>query len=277
MSERTRYVITGRLTTDTSLHIGSGWGDARTHATVVKDLQNVPLVPGSSLKGALRSAVEQLVGPVPGIDSCQLTDASEVRCISTDPQWRQAYHERRRSGATEASLLEFLDGKVCDTCHLFGSVAVASKLAVSDLPLVEKTEQTEVRHGVGIDRDTETAREGVKFDFETVPSQRVFSLEMILDNPSKTDLGLLAAGLREMALGMIPLGGKTSRGVGRCSLEIDRIVRVDLGSRGGLRTYLLESEPRRADQPARVAGQELEVRRFIRESIDGLLEREATE
>jgi CRISPR-associated protein Csm3 len=277
MSERTRYVITGRVTTETSLHIGSGWGDARTDATVVKDLQNSPFVPGSSLKGALRTSVEQLVGSISGIISCQLTDASEVRCISTDRDWQQTYNELRSGGATEASLLAFLDGKVCDTCHLFGSVALASKLSVSDLPLMTESEETEIRHGVGIDRDTETAREGVKFDFETVPSQRVFSLEMILESPSEKDLGLLAAGLREMELGMIPLGGNTSRGVGRSSLEIDRIVKVDLGSAAGLRTYLLESQPRTAGQPSRIAGEELEVRRFVRESIDALLARESTE
>jgi CRISPR-associated RAMP protein (TIGR02581 family) len=265
------------MTTETALHIGSGWGDARTDATVVKDLHGHPLIPGSSLKGALRSAVEQLVVSVLGVSSCQLSDAAGVRCISTDADWLQAYNELRSRGVTEADLLAFLDGRVCDTCHLFGSVATASRLTVSDLPLATQDYATEVRHGVGIDRDTETAREGVKFDFETVPSSRSFSLEMTLDAPSEKDLGLLAAGLRELELGMIPLGGNTSRGPGRCRLEIERIVRVDLSSREGLRTYLLESGPPGLDQPRRIAGQELDVRAFIRESIDGLLGGNGTE
>lgn len=282
MSETIRYVITGKIETETSLHIGSGWGDASTDATVVKDLRNRPFVPGSSLKGALRSAVEQLVGPVPGIRTCQLSDVSPDRCISTDADWQQAYDEKRSSGATEEDLLQFLDGKVCDTCHLFGSTAMASRLIVSDLPLVEReededAEDTGIRHGVGIDRDTETAREGVKFDFETVPSEKDFRLEMVVESPSQTDLGLLAAGLRELELGMIPLGGNSSRGVGRCRLHIDRVVKVDLGSRAGLRAYLLESEPRAEGQPARIAGQELDAARFIRDSIDGLFEGQAEE
>jgi CRISPR-associated RAMP protein (TIGR02581 family) len=281
MSERIRYVITGKIRTKTSLHIGSGSGNARTDATVVKDLQNRPFVPGSSLKGALRSAVEQLVGPIAGIRTCQLTDVSSDRCISTDEEWQQAYKEKRSTGASEARLLDFLDGKVCDTCHLFGSTAMASRLAVSDLPIVERgeerNEETELRHGVGIDRDTETARESVKFDFETVPSEKDFWLEMVVESPSPTDLGLLAAGLREMELGMIPLGGNSSRGVGRCRLHIDRIIKVDMGSRAGLRAYLLESEPGADGQPARIAGEALDVRRFIRDSIDGLFDGELGE
>jgi CRISPR-associated RAMP protein (TIGR02581 family) len=276
MSETIRYVITGKIRTETPLHIGSGWGDARTDATVVKDLRNRPFVPGSSLKGALRSAVEQLVGPIPTIRTCQLSDVSPDRCISTDADWQQAYNEKRSIGATEEELLQLLDGKVCDTCHLFGSTAMASRLAVSDLPLVEgdeeRGEKPPLRHGVGIDRDTETAREGVKFDFETVPSERDFRLEMVLESPSPTDLGLLAVGLREMELGMIPLGGNSSRGVGRCRLHIGRIVKVDLGSRAGLRAYLLDSDPGAEGQPARIAGQELDVARFIRDSIDGLFD-----
>jgi len=270
MNGNVRYVITGQITTMTGLHIGSGWSDPRTDATIVKDLENRPFIPGSSLKGALRSAVEQLAGSIPGVSSCQLSDTSGVRCISTDRDWQQEYNERRER-ATEEELLAYLEGKVCDTCLLFGSPVLASKLIVSDLPMVTGDNTTEIRHGVGIDRDTETAREGVKFDFETVPSQRVFALEMILDNPTDTDLGLLAAGLREMELGMIPLGGSSSRGVGRCRLEIRRIVEIDLGSRAGLRGYLLESELPSPDQPPRIAGDEQDVPAFIRDCIDRLL------
>lgn len=270
MNGKVRYVITGQVTTETGLHVGSGWSDPRTDATVVKDLNNRPFIPGSSLKGALRSAVEQLVGSIPSVSCCQLSTASGTRCISTDQSWLQEYNELRES-APEEKLIEYLEGKVCDTCLLFGSPALASKLIVSDLPMVTGDNTTEIRHGVGIDRDTETAREGVKFDFETVPSQRSFALELILDDPSDIDLGLLAAGLREMELGMIPVGGNSSRGVGRCHLEIQRIVKIDLGTRAGLRAYLLESEPSRPDQPRRAAGEEQDVTTFIRNSIDELL------
>ncbi|MCB0113319.1 MAG: hypothetical protein KDD84_04505, partial [Caldilineaceae bacterium] len=55
----TRYHFEGTLTTDTGLHIGSGSGDFVTDARFVRMGDGRFYIPGSSLKGVLRSAIER--------------------------------------------------------------------------------------------------------------------------------------------------------------------------------------------------------------------------
>jgi len=61
-----RYTFVGTLRAEGALHIGSGGGgrvgidDALTDATVARDSQGRPYVPGSSLRGVLRAAIGQL-------------------------------------------------------------------------------------------------------------------------------------------------------------------------------------------------------------------------
>src|SRR5262245_40746814 len=58
-----RHDFHGRLLTETGLHIGAG-GSLTVSGSdnpIVRDAQNLPYIPGSSLKGVLRSRIEALV------------------------------------------------------------------------------------------------------------------------------------------------------------------------------------------------------------------------
>ena len=55
--------ITVPLVTRTALHVGSGQGDAVTDAFVRQDAQGLPIIPGSSLAGALRAMATRLAVP----------------------------------------------------------------------------------------------------------------------------------------------------------------------------------------------------------------------
>ncbi|MBM4430337.1 MAG: CRISPR-associated RAMP protein [Chloroflexi bacterium] len=273
-----RYFFTGRVVAETALHVGSGQGSARTDATVVEDVWGQPFIPGSSFKGALRSAVERLAPSLGTVSSCQLSNASGVRCLSVDTEWQEIYNRLREREPREEELYAYLTGqnpegiRICDTCWLFGSPVFASRLKIADLSIVQMPPDTEIRHGVGIDRDTETAREGIKFDYEAIPPQAAFALEMILEDPTERDLGLLAVGLQEMRLGMIPLGGLSSRGTGRCRLELKPIVRVNLSDRQTLLRYLLQSVPSSEGLERQIVGEEIPVESFIEEYIRKLLQ-----
>jgi hypothetical protein len=103
---------------------------------------------------------------------------------------------------------------------------------VDDLPLVESFEEIassliEVRDGVGIDRDSGTAAEGVKFDYEVVPSLTVFRLYLTAENLESQHVALLGLGLLEMMNGAVPLGGKSTRGLGRCRLHLESVYHID--------------------------------------------------
>jgi len=250
--ENVRYTLTGQLITDTGLHVGSGFSNPRTDAAVVRDAWGRPYIPGSSFKGVLRSTVERMIAGLDGnlITSCQLTDGF-AHCLSTNQERQQRYSRLQESQVTEAAMVDFLRGPegLCDTCWLFGSPFVQSRLYVTDLAQAPRQTgqtpdpQSEIRHGVGIDRETLTARDQIKFDYEVLPSQLAFTVELIVDRPSPLDRILLALGLQELRQGFAPLGGIRSRGLGRCTLQLGRLQRLDLGSRAALLAYLGVAPP----------------------------------
>ncbi|HXK89816.1 MAG TPA: CRISPR-associated RAMP protein Csx7 [Thermosynergistes sp.] len=237
---RARCRITGRIVLDTALHIGGGRNpSAATDSPVVRDGAGRPFIPGSSLKGAFRAAVERLVPNIPNLRTCGLSDDSDA-CAN---RLRKALKDRKN--IPEAELLALLDSVLCDTCRTFGSTHLASVALFHDAPINEVWNAlpevpTQIRDGVGIDRDSERAREGIKYDFEVVPPQTSFDFTMTLENPNERDLGLIALGLQEFIIGMIPLGGIRSRGLGRYHLEGVKVESVDFGDPKAMTDYLLE-------------------------------------
>jgi CRISPR-associated protein Csm3 len=221
---RNRLECEGFLLMETALHIGAGQSSPTTDAGVIRDHQGRPFIPGSSLKGALRSAVERRAEWL-GLTSCRL-EPGYPSCLSTNhlaaERWRSLPLEERR---------EEFDQELCDTCKLFGSTSFAAKVHLDDLPVVESLEEItssliEVRDGVGIDRDSGTAAEGVKFDYEVVASLTAFRFSLTSENLESAQSALLSLGLLEMMNGAVPLGGKSTRGLGRCRLSLQRLYHV---------------------------------------------------
>jgi CRISPR-associated protein Csm3 len=241
-----RYRFSGMLHLNAPLHVGSGQSDLRTDSAVVKDHRGRPIVPGSSLRGALRSRCERLADAlIPG-QVCFLYDneASDVDCVSiatpeTDPM---------RVGGdllSDEEIWRRLPRHLCASCRLFGSSAYwASKVRIPDLPLIEPDRDavTQIRHGVGIHRDTGSAAPAIKYDQEIVTADAVFALEILVENPDPDDLALLALGLAELHHGHLTLGGNSSRGLGGCRLEESVVDWVNLQDRQQLVDYLVNGE-----------------------------------
>ena len=122
----------------------------------------------------------------------------------------------------------------CTACRLFGSPWLASRLLFQDAVLQNREAMlrlTEVRDGVGIDRDLGAARTGIKYDFETVPAGAEFGLHIIAENAEEWEIGLLLLVLRALQEGSLPIGGKTSRGLGwgvLRDLKIERLTSQQL-------------------------------------------------
>jgi CRISPR-associated RAMP protein (TIGR02581 family) len=272
---RSRYIFTGRLTLQTSLHVGTGRVvSPLTDSPIFRDASGRPLIPGSSMKGAFRATVERIVPNLSGYRTCTLDDDDES-CISPQrsskgrhyrairkyigqriPEYpsqedfdaqnaHQAMHSLGHPGwvgqkITEEHLLQLLDEHLCDTCKLFGSPYLAAKVYFQDLPVCaeEWLEVTEIRDGVGIDRDTERAVERIKFDFEVVPAGTAFEFRLLVENPTQRELGLLAVGLSEFVQGMVRLGGIRSRGLGACRLALNEVQVLDMADGRALSAYL---------------------------------------
>lgn len=250
-----RVVIRGRLTLVTSLHIGSTHAQVmarETDAAVIKEAGGKPLIPGSSFKGALRATAERIV---------DVLDSSEIRtcyggisgsgCYSVSKEIQKRVNDKLERDAKDQSelLLLFEDEETgliqensCTTCRLFGSPFLGSKVQIKDLQwLAQGTEDPQtlfrVRDGVSIDRDTDTAADQRKFDFEVVDPSALFDLEIMVENPSPSELGLLFVALGQFEgrdgdggqrlPGAVALGGRKSRGLGRVDVLMERIEIMD--------------------------------------------------
>ena len=247
---KNRYVFTGEVKFSTPFHIGSGGGNVMTDAAVVKYNNEKPYIPGSSFKGLLRSTVER-IGSALDIDTCHLF--SDMECSEYIKKGMK--NNPFNLPADEDQYLDFILEQVprggskkgiCKVCRLFGCTYLASKVSVDDLTLVEGGNNdniSEIRDGVGIDRDTGTAVEGVKFDFEVVSQDCKFKFNITVDNVEfddtgkSTDLVLLSVGFSEF-LNNAKLGGLTSRGLGSFEIENGDVYWINLESTDNKQKFL---------------------------------------
>lgn len=242
-----RLMITAKLVARTGIRIGMSSETALPTATdlpVMRDSEGKPFIPGSTLRGVFRSHLERIVRTFesvgPGTGACLPTGQKDDWCIQD------------RSGLEELTIYN----NSCRICRVFGSPWFASKARFTDLKLSESVEP-EIRDGVVIDREKETSAN--KYDFEVLPVGTNFQLELIAENLTDTEKGLLLFGVRELTQGSISVGGFKGRGLGQVTLEDLSCKYVD---RKSLKSYLLTSEMIELDEQA--------VADFIRKFVAGL-------
>jgi CRISPR/Cas system CSM-associated protein Csm3 (group 7 of RAMP superfamily) len=115
---------------------------------------------------------------------------------------------------------------------------MAARLKVRDATPCAPAQSTR-RDGVGIDRDTETAAERIKFDFEVLERGCDFDFRLELENATSDDMALLYILLKEMERG-IDVGGKKMRGLGRVTLTDYQVEYFDSARDYRLDRYLSE-------------------------------------
>lgn len=248
---RNRYLFTGKLVMQTALHIGGGKATlSSSDSPVVLTPDLKPFIPGSSFKGSLRSTVEKMVPSLPAsadLSSCALIEADEDattqpasngKLCSTARQGEIAQARRRNPERSPILLREALEG-LCNTCLLFGSPFAAARLNVDDLYLSSEEwgDIIQTRDGVAIDRDSEKAKDRLKYDFEVVPASATFNLRIVLENATLQDLQLISVGLSEFVHGFGVIGGKRSRGLGVSKLDDLQVSALELEGEDQARRY----------------------------------------
>jgi CRISPR/Cas system CSM-associated protein Csm3 (group 7 of RAMP superfamily) len=150
-----------------------------------------------------------------GLHSCGLPVGEHPEAEESCPTARQ------KQVADHPETKEAERKKLCHTCQLFGSPLAAARITVNDLYLIndEWSGMIQIRDGVAIDRDSETAKSGLKYDFEVVPSTTVFDVRIVIENATRQDLQLISIGLGEFVSGFGGIGGFRSRGLGACILN----------------------------------------------------------
>jgi len=254
---RTR--ITAALLMETALSVGSraSLNPTDSDLPVMRTPDGLPFIPGSSIKGALRAHAERILRSLPpdlGFEAC---DPFEKPCISDSDKRRFL----RAAGGRESAFAQSIWDHSCTICRLFGSPWFSSRLFFKDAFLTNAANLpilTQVRDGVGIDRDLGAARTNVKYDFETVVPGSEFGIEILGENLEAWEVGLLLSVLHTWEEGSLPIGGKSTRGLGWGKLGIQKIERVE---QADLLAYLLNQ----VMQQKSAADFETELRKEITE------------
>ncbi len=217
-----RLSLKGAVETLTAIRIGAGQSTSPVGADlpVVRDVANFPYIPGSSFKGVLRSYVESILR--------SLKDDKRIVCNPTDDD-EQCITRKDMEVLREKRDDQLILDKTCWVCQLFGSLWYASKLQIRDLHVQKELwfGQYQQRDGVAIDRDTETAADGMLYDFEVVPAGVVFDFHAIVDNAEPWQLGMLYLGLSAFENGELTIGGGSSRGLGVIKLSLNSEYYID--------------------------------------------------
>lgn len=167
-------------------------------------------LPGSSLKGAVRSYCEK-IGRTVGLKVCNPLDMN-TSC------GRKLERMAKTSSGSE------IYRQLCPICRIFGHTVMASHLYVEDAypatpEAARLANQTEERDGVAIDRVSGAVAVG-PFQLEVV-TRGEFATRLTLRNFQLWHVGLLAVALRDLGEQRVPLGFARSRGLGRVGLNYD--------------------------------------------------------
>jgi len=215
-----KYVVRLILETTSPLHIGTGAGESETLVEILR-VNGRPLIPASSLKGALRALAERIAKS--SLDYLDKDEREAVERHRDDPL-RGVIHLTREEvenllsqgdeGIERMKELETRYAKLCPIDRIFGCTSYASALKLTDCLAIQYTLDT--LPGVGIDRETLRFKEGMLSFTQVVGGRANFAAYMIIDieRLSRTARKLLASILTVLAEQGIQVGARKSVGLG---------------------------------------------------------------
>ena len=207
-------------------------------------------LPGSSLKGVVRSHLEKICRTLNPAAVCnpflKASDAAfvggtlnpaftEISCsdkFETRKKGKLRLKDRsdwRRSPEDPESDNERIYADSCPICRLFGSNFFIARVSSGDAYRVgaPTPDPVETRDGVGIDRITGGAAHGAKFELQTVSAGSTFETDVLVRNFEVWQLGMLLAVVADLRDGLVRIGSGRSRGLGAVTGSL-RDVQVSL-------------------------------------------------
>ena len=242
-----RYRLEGKLTTTSPFHLGSGFVVERKGLTkkqtkepiqvsaIATDYLGHPVIPGSSLKGALRG---YLLNVLSTINGDQQKENAEVLANDHDYDASDLKEKKQKDQIVfmreSASVLErlfgtpFAEGKI----EVWDGECVSAQCPIDDSikdlespPYWNSERFTYVDQSVAINPRTNTAIDKNLYSFEIVPSGITFTINICGQNLGKIELGMLIFGLEAFNSEIWPLtlGAMGGRGFGRFSFELTEL------------------------------------------------------
>jgi len=186
---------------------------------VLRDGEPEVYLPGSSLKGVVRSHAERIartLKPEAACDPFGKKDDPQRSCSACFDVRKENRKEPDNATAYK---------EACLICKLFGCTWFAGRLATADACAVGTPPDPVQRDGVGIDRFTGGAAHGAKFELEVI-AEGIFATTLHLRNFELWQLALVGFVLQDLGDGLIRIGTGKSRGLGKVRGEIKQ-VRID--------------------------------------------------
>lgn len=181
-------------------------------------------LPGSSLKGTIRSHAERIARTIKPNAACDpFSRSGELAACGN------ALEDMKRSKREIDLTTPEVYKNSCLACRLFGNTWILGRFATEDAYVEGELPQTQQRDGVGIDRFTGGASRGAKFELEVITGG-IFKTTLHLQNFELWQLGLIGFVLQDMKDGLVRMGSGKSRGLGKVVADIGKITLHYLGT-----------------------------------------------
>jgi len=236
---KNRYNVKYEITTKEPLVIGSAESVIAVSEAEIKTIKHhdgVPYIPGSSLRGVMRSTMERYQAAFTEFNFVhKVQDKNKDNSVACDLDRIEKEWSKNNRNRGQMSVKEKIES-LCDLCRLFGANGYGSPLKITDACIISenlKPELLEDRTHVSIDRNTDTARDGSLFSVEAVSKDVTFTGQIIFDDVELEDdalrdknLQLFKALLKIFTEFEFYLGGMRSRGYGLCKFNVKEIRKI---------------------------------------------------
>jgi len=209
-----RIYIVGKVKISSPFHIGSGETIPQpdrpdTDIPIKLNSDGKPYLPATSIGGLLRGTAANLVASLNGWSNYDV-----YSLFGTE-------REKEEANLNHPSRLRLHDAQV----------------------EAKWNRMTWVRDGVGIDRQRASARAGALYNYEVVPAGQEFSLCIELRDGSDRDKQLLALTLDALQQLPTAIGARGNSGLGSLSVNIEKVVTLDLTDCQTLFKFLHQDSP----------------------------------
>lgn len=202
-----KYIIFFDIDLKTNLHIGAGDSNIDTDALCMRNSSGSLTIAGSTIAGIIRCTLERIFGE--GDDLIE----------------KFFGYVKKDQKSSQASFLCFEDAVI--------------KNSRSPHP------DSDIRDGVGINRGQLSAQEQCKYDKETVYKGSIFPCTITINYTESNKyllnklIDYIKIAFYNINIGLVPIGGGSSRGLGYCKIESAKYCNLNLYDKSHLNDFLL--------------------------------------
>jgi len=233
---KNKYFIEGDLTVLTALHIGSGKEEGEHDAPFMNEDGNF-YIPGSSFRGYMRTKLERFLLDENNFKfkDKKTQDILNMADVLLLFGYTNLFTEKENTDDVKKRIqkkMNFSDKEK----ENFSSTA--GRIHIADMPIISDVDSIR-RDGIKIDRNTGATEASAKFDYDIIPAGSKFKFTIEVENIEPYQLDLIALALKDIYDEGDLFGGKLSRGIGKCQLEISKIQYID---KNNIKNYIFKKE-----------------------------------